>query len=243
MKKALILALFLYCGNSFAQSTELGIGVGFSTNTSPAGNMEYKGDQMLLNYATTLKFLYTSKTNWQFGLDGHLLEISSKSSKKYDGFYNDGLYIPSVGGDDKKLVYSKYATSVCAVVNKKFLFANSTSMYAGVAVGYAMARNNSKKYLPNESYKGPDGGEGMVYGLQLGYLKAISQNVLFNIDIAMRYYNLDFDAEAPQRPYNETLSYSVVSFPVTIGIRYMLYHGDEETKLRGTYNIRRNRYY
>ena len=243
MKKALLLALLLYCNNLYAQTTEFGLGVGFSTNTSPSSNMEYSGDQMLLNYATTLKFLYTSKTNWQFGLDGHLVEISSKSSKKYGGFHNNGLYIPSVGGDDKKLVYAKYAMSMCAVANKKFITQNNTAMYVGLAMGYSSARNNSKKYMPNESYKAPDGGEGMVYGLQVGYLKSISESVFFNIDVAMRYYNFLYAAQAPQRPYYELLNYSVVSFPVTVGIRYMLYHGDEDKKLRGTYNIRRNRYY
>lgn len=243
MKKALLLGLVLFSYGAQAQTTELGIGVGFSTNTSPGGNMVYQGDQMLINYATTLKFLYTSKTNWQIGLDGHLLEISSKSSKKYGGFYNDYLYIPSVGGDDKKLVYSKYAPTVCAVANKKFSFENSAAMYAGIALGYGFARNNSKSYHPNETYKGPDGGEGMVYGFQLGYMKAVSTNVIFNIDVAMRYYDLAFDAEAPQRPYHELLKYGVATFPVTLGLRFLLDRGDEEHTLRGSYNTRRNRYY
>ncbi len=244
MKKGLLLALSLYCSATvFAQTSEFGIGGGFSTNSSPTDNMEYKGDQMLMNYSGTLKVLFTGRTGWQYGFDGHILELASKSSKKYGGFYNDELYIPSVGGDGKKLVYAKYATSFCAVLNRLMPVGPDASFYIGAAVGYGFARNNSKRYLPNESYKAPDGGEGMVYGLQLGYRKNISEGVVFNIEGAMRAFNLGYDAEAPQRPYHEVLRYSVVSFPVTVGLRFLIFHGDENKALRGMYNIRRNKYY
>src|SRR5256884_9855747 len=57
MKKVafLISSFLLYNVNINAQSIELGIGGGISTNTSPTGNMMYKADQSLINYSGTLK--------------------------------------------------------------------------------------------------------------------------------------------------------------------------------------------
>jgi hypothetical protein len=241
MKKVLLLVLLSFQYSVYAQSWELCLGGGISTNTSPGGNMEYKADQSLLNYAATLKLIYTNKANWQFGFDGHLLELSSKSSKKYGGYYNDELHILSVGGDDKKLVYAKYAPAFCFSVNKKFVFENKSDVYAGIAVGYGFARNNSEHFNANEGYKGPDGGRGFVYGVQLGYTKDFSEKLGFNFEAALRYYDFKFTAEAPQRPMFERLHYNVIAFPITIGLRYYISRVDQSSY--GTYNIHRNRYY
>jgi len=242
MRKSLLLVLLLSCQHVFGQSWELGAGIGISTNTQPTGNMEYVGDQGLLNYSTTLKLAYTTKSNWQFVADGHLLELSSKSSKKYGYYWNDGLYIASVGGDDKKLVYSKYTMSLCLDVNKKFAFANNTgAFYVGPSFGYGFARNNSKRFNSNESYKGPDGGLGFVYGLQLGLTKDFSDKIAFNFEAAMRAYNFHFTAEAPQRFPAEKLHYGIIAFPITIGLRYYIFR--VESSSYGTYNTRRNRYF
>ncbi|MCD6063867.1 MAG: hypothetical protein K0R82_1778, partial [Flavipsychrobacter sp.] len=77
--------------------------------------MVYKQDQSLLNYAGTLKLVYTTHNYWQLGLDGHLMEIAGKSSKRQLGVLTD-----SVGGDNRKLVYAKYGISICGVANKAF---------------------------------------------------------------------------------------------------------------------------
>jgi hypothetical protein len=241
MKKVLIFTLLLYCNNIYAQSMDFTFGGGISTNTYPNGNMEYVGDKMLLNYSATAKYTYTSKTSWQVGLDWHMLELSAKSSKKYAYYHNRDIYIDSVGGDGKKLVYAKFAHSLCFVGNRMFKFESGGGVYAGLALGYGFARNNSVKFYSNEGYKGPDGGHGFTYGLQLGIVKNFSEKIAFNFEVAARYYNFQFDAEAPQRFPPELLHYSIMSFPITIGLRYYLFNIPENAA--GTMNLRRGRYY
>jgi hypothetical protein len=35
----------------------------------------------------------------------------------------------------------------------------------------------------------------------------------------------------------------VVTFPITVGFRFILFRGDEQKALKGMYNVRRNKYY
>jgi hypothetical protein len=220
MKKVALLCLLgigLSAGAS-AQSFELGIGGGFSTNTSPSGNMKYQTDQSVINYAGTIKLLYTSASNFQIGLDGSLVELSGKSSKKYKHY----VLPDSIGGDGKKLVYAKYAPAICLVGNK-LLVINKSSIYIGLAFGYGFARNQTDITKANESYKGADGGHGIVLGGQIGYVGRISDKLGLNIEVAVRSYNLKFDAPAPYVTPKEDLHYGIVSIPITFGIRYYFF--------------------
>ena len=239
MKKMLFVLLLLGI-KAEAQELEIGVGGGFSINTTPSDNMVYKGDQSLMNYATNLKVLYTTKNNWQLGLEGHMVELASKSSKKYDGFYNGHLLIDSVGGDDKKLVYAKNTVMVCGVANKRFDFGGSHA-FVGVAIGYVSARNNSHKYNANETYKGPDGGKGICYGLQVGYSANITEKIGIFAEVAWRSLSLSYEADAPQVFPYEDLKYSIMTFPVTFGIRYSLFK--VPVSAYGTYNRDTRKYY
>ncbi|MBS1774545.1 MAG: hypothetical protein JST82_16940 [Bacteroidetes bacterium] len=221
MKKLLL--FFVLIGiKAEAQELEGGIGGGFSLTTTPTDNMVYKGDQNLMTYSANMRLLYTTKNNWMIGLEGQMHEMSAKStSKKYGGFYNDYLYIDSVGGNDKKIVYAKYTVNVCAVANKRFDFGGSY-LYGGIALGYVSARNNSHMYLANETYKGPDGGQGICYGLQLGYAANITDRIGIYLEGSWRSYTVDYkNADAPQvYPYTK-LKYHIMAFPCTFGIRYV----------------------
>ncbi len=242
MKRLLVLSIMLLAYNADAQKLSLAAGVGGAVNGSPGGNMVYKSDQSLLNYALTAKLAYTTVTNWQYGIVSHLHELSGKSTKKYEGFYNRYLRIDSVGGDGKKLVYAKNTVSACAFFNRNFNLNKKTSVYLGVALGWVYARNNSLYYEENESYNGPDGGNGLCYGGQVGINSYLGESVSIFLDVAVRYYNLEFEewVEAPAvRPY-ETLQYSILAVPITVGLSFDLYKIGENT--RNSFNVKRKKY-
>lgn len=244
MKRLLVLSILLLAYNAQAQKVSLAAGVGAAFNGSPTDNMVYKSEQSLLNYALQAKLTRTTVTNWQFGIGGHMHELSGKTTKKYGGFYNRHLKIDSVGGDGKKLVYAKQAVSATVFVNKNIpLGGPKASFYIGAAFGYTFSRNNSLYYAENESYKGPDGGRGLCYGGQLGINAYLSEYVSFYFELAPRYYNYTFDkeVEAPQiRPY-ERLEYSVFAFPITIGLSFDL-HKNPSTQTN-LYNPKKKKYY
>lgn len=227
MKHILLAALLLGSTSVMAQRVELGVGGGFCINTAPSGNLEYVSDQSLINYAGTLKLMYTSATRWQLGIDAHVFELSGKSSKSYPTYFRSPSGATSVGGDNKKLVYAKFASTYAFVGNKAFMFTEEKGyFYVGIAVGYSSARNNPILHSNNESYNGPDGGRGLALGGQLGVVKDFSPKVGFNIDVAVRYMDLHYDAEAPLILPQEKLNYSLIAIPVTVGIRYYLFRDE-----------------
>ncbi len=199
----------------FAQQYEVGIGFGASINSKPTNNMYFRGDLVAANYATQLTVLRNLKDDFQVGIDLHVLELSRRSSI---GYTNDGY---NIGADHKKIVYATYASSFCAVVNKK-LYMDENYFYFGAGMGLAIARNNSKTLPVDASYEAPDGGFGLTVGLQVGYTLNFSNRFALNMEIAARYYDLDYTAEAPVvRPYTN-IHYRIVAYPATVGIRYRL---------------------
>lgn len=242
MKRLVVLSMLLLAFSADAQKVSIGFGGGGATNTAPSDNMEYKGDQTLLNYALTARLIRTTKTNWQYGIVGHMHELSMKSSKVYGGFFNRHLVFDSVGGDGKKLVYAKYTVALCGVFNRSFDLGPKTSAYIGVAAGYGFARNNSLHYKENEGYKGADGGHGLCLGGQLGINTMFNDHVGFFFDVAARYYKFKFDAGAPQRfTPPEDLEYSITAIPITIGLTFNL-HSIAKSQAN-TYNMKTRKYY
>lgn len=218
MKRFFLVCLLLQAFHSNAQTAEFGIGGGFSINTAPSGgNQPYVTDQSVVNYSGTMKLLFTGKKGWQFGFDGHVMELSGKSSKVYPSFY-DGS--DSLGGDGKKFVYAKYAIAACLAGNK--VFTNGTNaFYLGLAAGYAGTRNNTTTFKANESYKAPDGGQGYVLGGQIGYVAGLGEKLGLNVEVAVRNFSFTYeDGTAPLATTPEKLKYNILAFPVTIGIRY-----------------------
>lgn len=222
MKKIILVFLMLSPCFAFSQKVEFGFGGGISTNTQPAGNMYYLGDQGTINYAASVWALYNSWTGWQLGINIHELELSATSTK----VYTDATY-PTItyGGDDKRFVYSTYTTSLCGIVNKKIL-AGKNDIYMGFAVGFALAKNDANNRSPNESYKAPDNGNGAVLGMQAGYNYNFNSLTAFNLDIAARYYDLHYGVTAPHMNTSSNLNYQIWSFPVTIGLRFRIQSAD-----------------
>lgn len=240
MKRLLVLSLLLLAYNAQAQKLSLAVGVGGAVNGSPSENLVYKIDQSLLNYAVHSRLTYTTVTNWQYGISGHMHELSGKSSKRYKGFPNRHLRIDSVGGDGKKLVYAKYTVAATAFLNKSFNLNTKTSIYLGAAVGWGFARNNSLYYEENESYKAADGGNGLCYGGQLGINSYLNEYAAFFLDVSFRYYNLDYDAGAPTIRPPEDLSYSIWALPITVGLNFDLFKYPE--RQANSYDPMRRRY-
>jgi hypothetical protein len=210
--------------SGFAQNFELGIGVGLSANTKPSDNMPYKGDKLAISYAFAADVLYNVSDFFQTGIEVHLTQLSRKSSVAYTTFYGN-----KIGDDNKRFVYAKTATSICAVVNGK-LYGQNGYAYGGLAAGYAAARHDSKQLSSNESYRAPNGGNGLVLGAQLGYVLGLTERLGFSAQGALRYYSFKYDAMEPTGTTMDKLKYSIISFPVTVGIRYRLRGGKDDAE-------------
>lgn len=223
MKRLLVLSILLLTYNAQAQKVSLAGGVGGAVNGSPTDNMVYKIDQSLLNYAVMTKLSYTTVTNWQYGIVGHMHELSGKSTKKYPGFPNRYLKVDSIGGDGKKLVYAKNTIAACLFLNKNFELNGKTAIYLGLSAGYGFARNNSQYYQENETYKAADGGDGFCYGGQLGINSYLNDYASFFLDVSFRYYNFSYDAGAPLVFPVEKLNYSIWALPITVGMNFDLF--------------------
>jgi hypothetical protein len=162
------------------------------------------------------------KHKWQVGLQAHVLSLANTSSTVYVGDEANA----TVGGDDKRIVYSQITTVICAIGNRKLRLNANNEFYIGAAVGFGIARNNGK-YTPKDSYVAPDGGRGMVFGGQIGYTLNITPSFALNLEAAPRYMCLAYDAMAPYyvKPH-DNLYYNVWAYPVTIGFRIKLNRGD-----------------
>lgn len=235
MKRALLIFALGIGGITAAraQSLELGLGGGVNINMPPSGgNMIYIIDQSTPNYAASLKFIRTSVGNWQYGLDIQMMELSGTSSTSYEGM-NDP-YVDSVGGNTKKIVYAKNAVAINLVGNRALPFSsNKNYFYIGGAIGYGVARNNPREYASNEAYNAPDWGHGLNYGGQVGLVLRMSDNISLNLEAALRFFNFEYDhnfeyyASLPQAdPPTENLNYSMMTVPITLGIRYFFYKSD-----------------
>ncbi len=217
MKKLLTIIAFIP-GFVYAQSSEFGLHVGFSSNSSPDGNMVYKGNVATYNYNASAAAYYNFYKVVQLGVEVRSVELSSKSD---DTVYLSPWKLP-IGKDDKKIVYAKAAVSTCALFNLRYAW-KGNNIYLGGAGGYGFARNNSHKMQSGENYKAPDGGRGFCYGFQAGATIGINNNWAFNLEGQYRAYNFDYvDAEAPAIRPVEVLNYKITNYGFTVGLRYRI---------------------
>jgi len=222
---------------AFGQKFEVAVGGGISTNTQPTGNMYYIGNASVANYAATASCSYNSWTGWQLGLSIHELELASTSSVVFtDANYPTITY----GGNDKKFVYSAYTTSACGFVNKKAVIGRS-DLYIGFAIGFALAKNDPDERGPNESYKAPDDGNGLVLGMQFGYNYNFTPLFALTLDVAPRYYDLHYNVVAPHEyPSTSNLDYQIWAVPVTLGFRFRIQSADRTNPMYDYERYRRH---
>ena len=211
-----ILFVILFPTSLYAQNIEAGLGGGISTNTVPSSNMYYKFDNRTINYAGAFSLLYNFADYMQYGLECHLSEISGKSDIIYNGPDNS-----PIGGNSKRFVYAKQDLSFCGIFNGKLNIGRGY-IYGGGALGYNVARQRSTQFSANESYRAPDGGNGIVFGAQLGYVVGITGKLGLFVEGAYRYVDLKYDAEAPGISPKTDLHYHLTTYPFVIGIRYRI---------------------
>jgi hypothetical protein len=223
--KKLIFGLLLLPGTVLAQKYELGLGAGISLNTKPSGNLYMKGDKMTINYASSLHLLYNINEHWQTGLELHVSQLSGKTDVTQTDISGN------TSEESKRIVYAKTDLAACAVFNGKMSVKNGYG-YGGVALGYGVGRHDSKTLNDNEAYRTPDGGNGVVLGLQIGYVKGLSKHFGVSAEAAMRYHQMNYDTPSGTFGAAETLKYSVISFPITVGIRYQIFTSETKEKER-----------
>ncbi len=221
---------------AFAQKVEFGIGGGISGNTQPSGNMYYEGDASAVNYAIGGWVLYNSWSGWQLGMNIHELALASTSQTVYT---DDKRPTITYGGDDKKFVYSSNTTSICGVVNKKLL-AGKSDLYLGVALGWALAKNDQFNRKTDESYKAPDNGNGLVLGGQFGYNYNFSPLFALNFEFSPRYYDLHYQVTAPHMNTTSNLNYQIWAYPFTVGFRFRIQSADRTNMVFDTERYRRH---
>ena len=225
MKRSLLIVIVLIFSSFMcnAQGWEVAIGGGVSENAAPNGNIFYKADQMIPNYAAMVSLMRDLRYGFQLGLQAHVSELSNTSSQSYPS-----IYYSNIGGDGTKFVYSKVTTSLCLALNKTFTIGKS-QVYLGGAFGFDVARNNHL-HTTNQAYIAPDGGDGISYGGQVGYNIFFNNRLAFNIEGAMRYYTLNSEAHGPfAKDHDPTLNYSITAYTLTFGFRYRLFDYDPES--------------
>lgn len=213
MKKVLILCIMLAPFLAMAQKMEINFNGGASVNSKPTANMYYKGKVVTLNYATGLSIVHNGRNDVQTGLQFEMLELSRK--KTIYGNTPTGYGVIN----RVKYIYAKNMSSAYLIVNKKINWERSY-VYGGLAVGIGFARNQSGNTTAEVPYKAPDGGYGISFGVQAGYSQYISKRFSLNVQGAARYYDIDNDAEAPKVKPVTGIHYRIVSYPVTIGLKY-----------------------
>ncbi|MCB9045981.1 MAG: hypothetical protein H6550_07560 [Chitinophagales bacterium] len=216
-KGKILLLCSLISTTAFAQrgAIEVALGGGMSINSNPGKNMTYKGSKMTLNYSSGFSLMFNPHRSVSAGIEARMLELSRKSP---DVTYPTYLKT-TIGGDNRRFVYSKSLLSGAVVVNGKYNLPRGYA-YGGGALGYALSTHDSKTFNTNkESYRAPDGGNGIMFGLQAGYTHGISEASAVFVDIALRNYSLKYDAGAPEvRPY-EDLHYNITAYTITAGLK------------------------
>lgn len=217
LKSIGVAAILMSSISVYAQrgAIEIGVGAGSSINSSPGSNMAYKGNRIAWgNYSGLLNVAYNFHRSMSIGIEGRVMELSRKSDNIYPTYLKT-----TIGGDDRKFVYSKSLLSAAVVFNGRYNTYRGY-FYGGGAAGYAASRHDSKNIdASKESYRAPNGGNGMVLGVQAGYTHGITSVLGLNIEGALRNYTLAYDATAPEvRPYT-TLKYNITAYTLTIGLK------------------------
>lgn len=219
--RLMIVALFCipYSSDVLAQrgAIELTAGAGVSTNSTPTDNMPYKGDRLTLNYSALAGAAYNIHRSISAGIEFRALELSRKSDATFTAPFNT-----LIGGDDRKLMYSKATASACGVFNGKLTVFRGY-FYGGAAIGYGFSMHDyGRSDAAKESYRTPDGGSGLVWGVQAGYTHGLSKVLGINFEAALRNYSLNYDHTADYDIVPTTLpdlSYNITAYTFTVGLK------------------------
>lgn len=219
-KIAGVISIIALPAMSYAQrgAIEIAVGGGLSMNSNPGSNMAYKGNRTVwTNYSGMVNTIYNFHRSMAVGIEVRGMELSRKSDAVYPTYLRT-----TIGGDDRKFVYSKALLSAGAIFNGRYS-TYTGYFYGGGAVGYAASRHDSKNLQADkESYRAPNGGNGLMLGVQAGYTHGLTSVIGFNVEGALRNYSLSYDATAPEvRPYTN-LKYNITAYTVTVGFKFRI---------------------
>lgn len=213
MKKLFLALAVSHSSLCFSQKLELGLGIGASINTTPSGNLVFKGDKSTIKPAANLQALYNISERFQTGIELSVTGLSGKGKFTYIDSSGQEL-----GTDVRRFIYAKTYASALAVFNVKFGDPYRYA-YAGVALGYGVGRHDSKELKPNEAFRTPDGGKGLAAGVQAGVVQSLGRHISVFGSLALRYHQMNYDTPIGTCAITEKLSYTVMSVPVLVGIR------------------------
>ena len=230
-------AVFLVCaGSMFAQNLppdylwEIGINGGLSTFTRPLGPANaYQGTHTNTSHDYSLRANYYFNPHWMINLD-----IGTRQWISYGQWKLNDLFGQPLKPMDVTFLVADYAITEQVGINYVVPFYtayntfNRSNINFGVTMGLINTINDGSiaysKYKqapdPNYTYvsKYDYGfGIGMTYGLQMGYTYYIVPRLGVNVDLSVRYANVNTNDVR----YNHSIShFHTLYFPETLGLRW-----------------------
>lgn len=217
---AALSAIITISATTYAQkgAYEITAAAGASINSAPSGSFPYKGNQIAPNFTAVLNGKYNFHRSMSAGIEVRTNTLSNKS----DVLYTAGGFNSFVGGDNKRFVFAKNIMSFTALFNGK-LNTYRGYLYAGPALGYGMLVQDATNWKSEkESFRTPDNGGGLVWGVQAGYTHGLTAVLGLNIEAALRNYSVAFN-NAPgfvtTTFYPANTQYNITAYTVTVGLK------------------------
>jgi hypothetical protein len=242
MKKLFLFLLISLPFSVMAQKAEVGINAGFSSNTSPSGNIYYVADKPMQNLALSATFVGNiPNTHFQVGADIYAIGLANKASKALAEPYFGRI----IGGNNETFTYAKLAISVCPVFNYKYNLSDNGYVYAGLALGIVGSLADPQKPSNSDgsevTFRGINGGFGFTGGGQAGITYAITSRIALNAEIALRYYYLSFTTSDSYPGGSSNIHLGTLAYPITFGIRYRMGFEKQLNYATGRYEIAKER--
>jgi outer membrane protein W len=221
-------AAALITGVASAQSFEVGINGGMSTNTKPQMAM-YQGERNVWNPAYAASFNYNFTDRWQAGLSVGVTKWQRKSDWPIKGQFGDSL-----GNQEVDFVIADPAVSIALSFNHVIPFYERyedfvrASLYMGVSGGaiftgtdgghvYSRVNPNTPAEYTYLSEFQFERGYGYTVGIQVGFNYYFGEHWGLNLDVAPKYASVKTVDPRFDRANNE---YNLFYIPTTIGLRY-----------------------
>lgn len=229
MKRFLLTAAAaFFAGVASAQSFEIGLNAGMSTNTKPE-MPQYKGMQNVWNPAYAANFYYNFTDRWQLGFNLGLAKWQTKADWAITGNFDDSL-----GNQEVNFIMADPAVTLAAQFNHVIPFYEryedyvKASIYVGVAAGAVFTANDGRTVYNRVNPNTPveytymsefhfERGYGYMLGIQIGFNYYFGEHWGLNLDAAPRYASVK---TVDPRFNHQNDEYNLFYIPTTIGVRY-----------------------
>lgn len=238
MKSLLLtVASLLACiGITFGQNLppdyywEVGINAGYSNFTRPQGPAEsYQGKRTFSCTDKSLRLNYYPSPNWMLTFD-----MGNRSWVSANDYLIHGQQGQELKTREVKFTIAENAINENIGISYVVPFYtsyntyNKANLYFGVNVGlmqtmndgsigyakYAAAPDSNLTYMSSYNYAA---GNGVNFGIQLGYTWYITPRLGINLDLGLRYASIKTN---DRRYGSQNMKYNLLYFPETIGLRW-----------------------